>query len=393
MPTLTARIALTCACSAAPGGAIRAATATRARAELREARALFEGGECWWPMPLCGGAAEARPAKMLLRRAGAVRFRAARPALCAQRLGLARAWALACRTRRRTRPHCPASPRLLQIAGRMNAETRAALAPLVGTLERAGWRWGAAAEGGCRRSARRARPSPDWKPGAACRNGKTKRRVGQPGSQTVEPEEAPRGLLRLVGRMRPEQAAYSDAATYAFGPREEAGAPKVALIEAGTGTGKTLGYLAPASVWAEKNGPGLWISTYTRNLQRQIVQEIAHLYPDPAERAEKAVVRKGRENYLCLLNFEEAAKRTALAPGQRSVALGLIARWIASGTDGDISGAGFPAFLAARCRSPPSPTGAANASMPPARITASASSSAPSAGPAMRPSWSPTMPW
>jgi ATP-dependent DNA helicase DinG len=119
------------------------------------------------------------------------------------------------------------------------------------------------------------------------------------------------------------------------------------LVEAGTGTGKTLGYLAPASVWAEKNGPGLWISTYTRNLQRQIVQEIARLYPDPAERAEKAVVRKGRENYLCLLNFEEAAKRTALAPGPRSVALGLIARWIASGTDGDLSGAGFPAFLAA----------------------------------------------
>ena len=121
----------------------------------------------------------------------------------------------------------------------------------------------------------------------------------------------------------------------------------MALVEAGTGTGKTLGYLAPASLWAEKNGPGLWISTYTRNLQRQLVQEIAHLWPDPIERAEKAVVRKGRENYLCLLNFEEAAKRTALAPGQRSVALPLIARWISSPTDGDLSGVGFPAFLAA----------------------------------------------
>jgi len=81
------------------------------------------------------------------------------------------------------------------------------------------------------------------------------------------------------------------------------------------------GLSAPASLWAEKNGPGLWISTYTRNLQRQIVQEIAHLWPDPIERAEKAVVRKGRENYLCLLNFEEAAKRTALAPGQRTIVL------------------------------------------------------------------------
>src|SRR6202008_4044856 len=79
--------------------------------------------------------------------------------------------------------------------------------------------------------------------------------------------------------------------------------------------------------------------------QRQILQEIARLYPDPVERDEKAVLRKGRENYLCVLNFEDAAKRTALAPGQRSVALGLIARWIAATPDGDISGAGFPAFL------------------------------------------------
>jgi ATP-dependent DNA helicase DinG len=118
------------------------------------------------------------------------------------------------------------------------------------------------------------------------------------------------------------------------------------LLEAGTGVGKTLGYLAPASLWAEKNGPGLWLSTYTRNLQRQIVQEIARLYPDPVEREDKAVVRKGRENYLCLLNFEEAARRNLLAPGQRVVALGLIARWIAARSDGDVSGAGFPSFLA-----------------------------------------------
>jgi len=171
--------------------------------------------------------------------------------------------------------------------------------------------------------------------------------VSEPGSQAVDPKEARARLANMVGEMRPEQGSYSDAATYAFGPREQAGAPRVALVEAGTGTGKTLGYLAPASLWAEKNGPGLWISTYTRNLQRQIVQEIAHLWPDPVERAEKAVVRKGRENYLCLLNFEEAAKRTALAPGQRTVALALIARWIASHTDGDLSGVGFPAFLAA----------------------------------------------
>jgi len=91
----------------------------------------------------------------------------------------------------------------------------------------------------------------------------------------------------------------------------------------------------------------LWLSTYTRNLQRQIVQEIARLYPDPQERADKAVVRKGRENYLCLLNFEDAARRNLLTQGQRLVALALIARWIMAASDGDVSGAGFPSFLAA----------------------------------------------
>ena len=143
---------------------------------------------------------------------------------------------------------------------------------------------------------------------------------------------------RLVRRDAARTGRLCDAATYAFGPREQAGAPQVALVEAGTGIGKTLGYLAPASLWAEKNGPGLWISTYTRNLQRQIVQEIAHLWPDPVERAEKAVVRKGRENYLCLLNFEEAAKRTALAPGQRTRGAGADRALDFLHTDGDLSG-------------------------------------------------------
>jgi ATP-dependent DNA helicase DinG len=232
--------------------------------------------------------------------------------------------------------------RLLEEAAGLDQEK---IAPLLDTLARAGWRWAKP----LRREEQALQGSPIA--GLEAWRGLTpwedEAPPGLPGSELVTPDEARARLMRLVGEPRPGQAAYAEAATYAFGPREDAGSPRIALLEAGTGTGKTLGYLAAASLWAEKNGPGLWISTYTRNLQRQIVQEMAHLYPDPVERAEKAVVRKGRENYLCLLNFEEAAKRTALAPGQRSVALGLIARWIGSGTDGDISGAGFPAFLAA----------------------------------------------
>jgi len=262
-------------------------------------------------------------------------------------LGLARVLGIAA-------PHTPeeCARSLYQIARALLEEARAwpkevqaSIAPLVGTLDRAGWRWapclkdivGKVPHGSPIAGLEAWRGLPQWEDQAP---------VGQPGCQPVAPAEARARLAQLVDVARPEQAAYSEAASYAFGPRDEAGAPRLALVEAGTGTGKTLGYLAPASVWAQKNGPGLWISTYTRNLQRQIVQEIAHLWPDPVERAEKAVVRKGRENYLCLLNFEDAAKRSALAPGSRTVALALIARWICSATDGDLSGIGFPAFVA-----------------------------------------------
>jgi ATP-dependent DNA helicase DinG len=334
---------------APPGAAISRGSGEAERVSLRDARALFEEGDC-----LVAHAAFV--AGRLSTRADVALydvlelFAFVRPGMpfVASPLGLARALGLEA-------PHTPEesactlhaiAAALLEEVARWPADVRENLAPLIGTLERSGWRWakllkehtGEAPHGSPIAGLEAWRGLPVWEDEAP---------VGQPGSHPVAPEEARARLAGMVGEMRPEQAAYSDAATYAFGPREMAGVPKVALVEAGTGTGKTLGYLAPASVWAEKNGPGLWISTYTRNLQRQIVQEIAHLWPDPQERAEKAVVRKGRENYLCLLNFEEAAKRTALAPGQRTVALALIARWIASHTDGDLSGAGFPAFLAA----------------------------------------------
>ncbi len=267
-------------------------------------------------------------------------------------LGLARALGLSIPRdgEQSARTLLAAAQRLLEDVEALNQRNKDRLAPLAGSLARAGWRWGEAILRIVGVPEMKGSPIAGFETWARLPQWEDDSLPGQPGSLPVEKEEARTRLKKLVGlggESRPEQAAYTDEATYAFEPRERAGAPKIALVEAGTGVGKTLGYLAPASLWAEKNGPGLWISTYTRNLQRQIMQEIARLYPDPAERDEKAVLRKGRENYLCVLNFEDAAKRTALAPGQRSVALGLIARWIAATPDGDISGAGFPAFLGA----------------------------------------------
>jgi ATP-dependent DNA helicase DinG len=228
--------------------------------------------------------------------------------------------------------------------------TKSSLRPMAQTLAKAGWRWAPVILEIIGSSELQTSPLAGFEVWHKLPQWEDEPPPPRPSSQPVDATEARARLLQLVGsggEERDEQRSYTDAASYAFSPRERPGAPKIALVEAGTGIGKTLGYLAPASLWAEKNGPGLWISTYTRNLQRQIVQEIARLYPDPAELHDKAVVRKGRENYLCLLNFEEAVKRQALLPGPRTVAFALIARWISATPDGDISGVGFPAFLAA----------------------------------------------
>ncbi|MEO0413295.1 MAG: ATP-dependent DNA helicase, partial [Pseudomonadota bacterium] len=101
---------------------------------------------------------------------------------------------------------------------------------------------------------------------------------------------------------REGQRAYAKASVHAFAPRPQEAAPNVLLSEAGTGIGKTLGYAAAAARWSrEAEGP-VWIATYTRALQRQIDQELTPFYLD---RRRKLVVRKGRENYLCMLNMEE----------------------------------------------------------------------------------------
>jgi ATP-dependent DNA helicase DinG len=159
-----------------------------------------------------------------------------------------------------------------------------------------------------------------------------------PGSAPVSGGEARARLAELLGssaEQRPGQADYAAAAAEAFGARQQQDAPIVVLAEAGTGTGKTLGYIAPASLWAEKNGAPVWLSTFTRNLQRQLDAELARLYPDEAERGRHVVVRKGRENYLCLLNFAEAADTAA---GARLIGLALLARWALFTRDGDVLG-------------------------------------------------------
>ncbi|MDE8349157.1 MAG: ATP-dependent DNA helicase [Acidocella sp.] len=164
-----------------------------------------------------------------------------------------------------------------------------------------------------------------------------------PSAFPVSQSETRARLALLLGsnaEQRPAQADYAAAATAAFAPRTTEGQPHLVIAEAGTGTGKTLGYLAPASLWAERNQGAVWVSTFTRHLQRQIESEAARLGPSEGER-QRVVLRKGRENYLCLLNYQEAVEsRRGIIP------LGLIARWAMASSDGDLMGGDLPGWFA-----------------------------------------------
>ncbi|RAK57895.1 ATP-dependent DNA helicase [Phenylobacterium deserti] len=218
------------------------------------------------------------------------------------------------------------------------------------TLARAGWAWGQATIG-----ALRAAPTGNmfrssgldvW---ARMVEWEAEAPPGEAGSKPIVPDHAAQRLKDLLHRSgldetRPAQAEFATEAAFAFQPRDREGEPRMMLAEAGTGTGKTLAYLAPASLWAETNGPAVWVSTYTRALQRQIERESHSIFPDPKVRAKKAVVRKGRENYLCLLNFQDAVNAAQLGNGDL-VGLGLAARWARATRDGDMTGGDFPAWL------------------------------------------------
>jgi ATP-dependent DNA helicase DinG len=208
-------------------------------------------------------------------------------------------------------------------------------------LARLRWPWASAVLARLQRPERNERwlfsRLPEWSEGA-------ERPPARP--MRVQPEEAVERLARLTGETaesREGQKLYAAAASHAFAPRLAEREPHIVLAEAGTGIGKTLGYLAPASLWAERAGAAVWVSTYTKALQRQLTREGERLFPDPAERKARMVVRKGRENYLCLLNLEDALQGGF--SGRAAILAQLVARWAGYSRDGDMVGGDLPGWL------------------------------------------------
>ena len=247
-----------------------------------------------------------------------------------------------------------AADRLLARLGREESSSDREMHAIAATMAGGGWNWGPAvlaalaAGPGADDAAGRVAGAAGLEVWRNLREWAEQAPEAAATSRPVEPAEARRRLAALLGsdsEARPQQADYASAATAAFGARDREDAPRLVLAEAGTGVGKTLGYLAPAGLWAEKNGSPVWISTFTRNLQHQIDRELDRQFADPDAKARKVVIRKGRENYLCLLNMEEAVAGSRLRR-QNAVPLGLMARWAAATRDGDMVGGDFPTWLA-----------------------------------------------
>lgn len=115
------------------------------------------------------------------------------------------------------------------------------------------------------------------------------------------------------------------------------------LIEAGTGTGKSLGYLFPGIIWAKQNGQQLVVSTNTIQLQEQLFnKEIMSLQQTlPFEFS--AATLKGRGNYLCLRKFEQALEEPIEGSSQEMrLVKGQMLAWLTQTETGDVEELSMP---------------------------------------------------
>jgi ATP-dependent DNA helicase DinG len=112
------------------------------------------------------------------------------------------------------------------------------------------------------------------------------------------------------------------------------------MVEAGTGTGKSLAYLVPAVYWSLRNGERVVISTNTINLQDQLLQKD---FPDLIRvlgLSARAAVLKGRANYICPRKFDALRHRGPESAEQMKV-LAKTFLWLTETTSGDRSEINF----------------------------------------------------
>lgn len=147
----------------------------------------------------------------------------------------------------------------------------------------------------------------------------------------VERFYAPDGVLAqaLAGyEHRPEQTRMALTLAEAFNDE------KVAVVEAGTGTGKSLAYLLPAVLWSVRNKERVVVSTNTINLQEQLIQKDIPFLQEHLAIEFRAVLVKGRGNYLCLRKLQTNAADASLFKDETAEELDAIVLWSKQTEDG-----------------------------------------------------------
>jgi len=131
---------------------------------------------------------------------------------------------------------------------------------------------------------------------------------------------------------RPEQQEMAVAAARAL---EDGGN---LVVEAGTGVGKSLGYLVPAILYAVKHGKKAIISTQTINLQEQLVEKDLPLLEQVLGVPFQYTMLKGRANYLCTRRLERVMRQSdSLFSSPEIRELERIHEWSKTTRDGSLS--------------------------------------------------------
>ncbi len=131
--------------------------------------------------------------------------------------------------------------------------------------------------------------------------------------------------------VRPQQQGMAKEIITAFENRS------ILMVEAGTGVGKSFAYLIPAIFRAVATGEKLVISTFTKSLQDQLFSEDIPQVAQCLPFAFKAVLLKGRGNYVCPHRVERLLKNPSLLVMRDREALLPLAVWLEETQSGDLS--------------------------------------------------------
>ena len=113
-------------------------------------------------------------------------------------------------------------------------------------------------------------------------------------------EDGPLAAMSKNYEVRPSQIELASSIARAFN------SGSIGVFEAGTGVGKSFAYLLPAMLWATDNSDRVVVSTGTINLQQQLIEKDIPMACRILDRPVKAVLLKGRQNYICKRRLAEA---------------------------------------------------------------------------------------